>query len=231
MNYFAHGREFVHQPYLLAGTAVPDWLSVVDRRVRVRSRSALPFVDDPDERFAAVARGVVRHHEDDHWFHRTQAFAELSWDFTVTIREALAPDPGLRPSFLGHILVELLLDAALVADHPDAAQAYYEALERLDASVIAVAVNRMAKRTADRLEWFIGRFAEERFLYDYLDDARLLRRLNQIMRRARLAKLPDQFPDVLPHARQAVRQRMDELLRPVPERATNDTSKDEPGEK
>ena len=108
MNYFAHGLQFVQEPYLLAGTAVPDWLNVVDRRVRVRSKAALPFVDDPDDRTAAVARGVVRHHEDDAWFHRTRAFAELSWNFTVVIHDALSPDPGLRPSFLGHILVELL---------------------------------------------------------------------------------------------------------------------------
>ena len=33
MNYFAHGVRFLEDPYFLAGTAVPDWLSVVDRRV------------------------------------------------------------------------------------------------------------------------------------------------------------------------------------------------------
>ena len=45
MNYFAHGREFVDEPYFLAGTAVPDWLSVVDRPTRIRSRQALEHVD------------------------------------------------------------------------------------------------------------------------------------------------------------------------------------------
>ena len=96
MNYFAHGLQFVQEPYVLAGTAVPDWLNVVDRRARVRSKAAMPFVDDPDDRTAAVARGVVRHHEDDAWFHRTRAFAELSWDFTVVIRDVRACAWGLR---------------------------------------------------------------------------------------------------------------------------------------
>ena len=40
MNYFAHGRHFIDQPYLLAGTAVPDWLNVVDRSVRARPARA-----------------------------------------------------------------------------------------------------------------------------------------------------------------------------------------------
>lgn len=216
MNYFAHGREFVHQPYVLAGTAVPDWLSVVDRRVRIRSKAAMPFVDDPDRRLAAVAKGVVRHHEDDAWFHRTRAFAELSWEFTVTIRDALSPDPGLRPSFLGHILVELLLDATLVAEQPATLDAYYDAIDGLDAEVIATAINRMAPRPVERLAWFLSRFSKERFLYDYLDDVRLLLRLNQVMRRARLMILPNEFQSILPDARQAVARRRDELLCPTP---------------
>ena len=220
MNYFAHGLQFVQEPYLLAGTAVPDWLNVVDRRVRVRSKAALPFVDDPDDRTAAVARGVVRHHEDDAWFHRTRAFAELSWNFTVVIRDALSPDPGLRPSFLGHILVELLLDATLIAEQPSTLETYYEAIDNMDAQAVAVAVNRMANRPVDQLAWLIARFSQERFLYDYLDDARLLFRLNQVMRRAKLAALPDEFQNILPDARQAVTRRKDELLRPTPTNTT-----------
>ena len=56
MNYFAHGYRFLDNPYFVAGTAVPDWLNVVNRKARVRSKHALPFIDDDDPRLAAVAR-------------------------------------------------------------------------------------------------------------------------------------------------------------------------------
>ena len=59
MNYFAHGRTFIDDPYFLAGTAVPDWLCVVDRRVRARSKPASDLIRDSDLRVAAVARAVV----------------------------------------------------------------------------------------------------------------------------------------------------------------------------
>ena len=37
MNYFAHALPFLDDdPYFVAGTGVPDWLSVADRDVRVR---------------------------------------------------------------------------------------------------------------------------------------------------------------------------------------------------
>ena len=41
MNYFAHGRSFIDHPYLLAGTAVPDWLNLVARRSRIRTKHSL----------------------------------------------------------------------------------------------------------------------------------------------------------------------------------------------
>jgi hypothetical protein len=212
MNYFAHGHRFVDDPYFMAGTAVPDWLSVLDRRVRVRAKGAESFVGHQDARVAAIARGIVRHHEDDDWFHRTPAFAELSWQLTVAAREVLASDDGLRPSFLGHVLVELLLDAALIDEHRQVLDGYYRALEGLDATVVATAVNRMASRRTDQLEWFIPRFAAERFLYDYSDDVKLLTRLNQVMRRVKLPALPAAFQTILPEARRAVGRRRDELL-------------------
>ena len=61
MNYLAHGWRFVDQPYFLAGTAAPDWMSVIDRRNRLRSKAAERFVEDSDPQLAALARGVVHH--------------------------------------------------------------------------------------------------------------------------------------------------------------------------
>ncbi len=110
MNYFAHGRQFVDRPYFLVGTAVPDLLNVVNRRVRARRKLAEPFVDDANPHIAALAGGIVRHHEDDDWFHRTKPFTELSLQFTVRIRDWQSEDTSMRPLFLGHILVELLLE-------------------------------------------------------------------------------------------------------------------------
>lgn len=212
MNYFAHGRRFIDNPYFLAGTAVPDWLNVSDRGVRVRSKHAAAHVDDLDPCFAALAHGIVQHHADDRWFHESRAFAELSWQFTATIRDRLPPDDGLRPSFLGHILVEILLDASLIAAEPERLEAYYSALAQVDGKLIQAAVNRMAPRQAERLDKFISLFLSERFLWDYADDGKLWFRLNQVMRRVKLAALPEEFCAMLPEAREMVEGRREELL-------------------
>jgi len=212
VNYLSHGFRFIDDPYVLAGTAVPDWLSVADRRVRARAARAQPLIDDSDSRVASVARGIVQHHHDDGWFHNTDAFNNVCWEVTVLCRSALPPDEGFRPSFLGHILVEILLDAELAAADPGVLDRYYAALDQLDPLAVQSAVNQIAAVPTDRLVWFIERFCQERFLWDYADDVKLLFRLNQVMRRVRLSPLPDLLQTVLPAARQLVSARSTELL-------------------
>ena len=212
MNYFAHGRRFTSEPYFLAGTATPDWLSVIDRKMRARAKSAAAYVNDADPRLAQLARGIVQHHADDDWFHQTRAFTELSLEFTVAIRDALSPDDGFRPSFLGHILVELLLDAALFEDDLPRLDAYYAALAAIDPTIVQQGINTIATKQTDRITALLPRFLAERFLYDYLEDAKLLTRLGHIMRRVGLPALPPELAALLPPMRERVRRRQSELL-------------------
>jgi hypothetical protein len=216
MNYLAHGWRFVDEPYFLAGTAAPDWMSVIDRRNRLRSKVAERFEDDPRQQLAAVAQGVVQHHRDDAWFHQTVTFSELSLAFAVEIRDRLPGDEGFRPSFLGHILVELLLDACLAEEDPRRLDDYYAALGQLDPRATERAISRLATQPTDRVALLIPRFIAERFLYDYLDDGKLLTRLNHVMRRVGLPQLPQELAELFPAMRDRVRQRKAELLNPEP---------------
>jgi hypothetical protein len=215
MNYFAQGRTYTDDPYFLVGTAVPDMLNVVDRKIRVRSNQASPYLTAEDGATAAIAAGVVQHHHDDAWFHRTRAFAELSLNFSVAVRDILGGDESFRSHFLGHILVEILLDSELIENDPSQLQLYYDALKCVDASKLADVVTFMSGRHAIGLAWLLPRFIDERFLWDYPEDEKLLKRLNQVMRRVRLPLLPEAFLQLLPGARAQVRMRHEELLTPV----------------
>jgi len=220
MNYFAHALAFLDgtepDPCFVAGTAVPDWLVVADRQVRVRARHVRPALGDPDPAVAALARGILQHFLDDARFHETRAFAESSLALTAASRDALGEEPGLRPGFLGHLLVELLLDAALIVESPGRLDRYYGLLDAVDAAWVQAVVNRLAPRPTARLARMICGFRRERILWDYLEDGKLLVRLNQVMRRVGLAPLPERFRDVLPEARRLVAERKAELLEGIP---------------
>jgi hypothetical protein len=217
MNYLAHALPFLDRPHFMAGTAAPDWLTVADRQVRLRSKHVEAFCGDPDPLVAAVAGGVLQHLRDDALFHSTRAFAETSLELTAGVRDVLGGETGLRPAFLGHLLVELLLDASLAADDLGKVTAYYRTLDEVDPLQVEAAVNRMAPRPTDRLAVFIDLFRRERILWDYLEDAKLMVRLNQIMWRVHLERLPDDFAAILPAARELVTERRSKLLDGIPQ--------------
>lgn len=204
--------RFLDRPYFLAGTAVPDWLSVADRGVRLRPRHVAPFADTSGTPEAELAAGILQHHEDDDWFHRTEAFYRTTGEITRRFRELLNGDDGHRPAFLGHITAELLLDAVLIERHPILLDAYYEVLARVDPGAVERSVNRMARRTTSRLSPFIPAFRREEFLRDYLQPHRLRFRLNQVLRRVKLKPLPGGADAVLRSARGLVEAHRESLL-------------------
>ena len=183
MNYFAHALPFLADPYFMAGTGVPHWLAVVDRGVRVRAKNVEPLTTHPDGVTVAVAGGLLQHLRDDAQFHKTQAFAETTLELSAAARRVLADDSSFRPSFLAHLLVEVLLDWTLAEDNPGGLDSYYRALQAVDPGVVQEAVNRMATRGTDRLAPMILLFCRERILWDYGEDGKLLLRMNQVMRR------------------------------------------------
>ncbi|QDV72531.1 hypothetical protein [Botrimarina mediterranea] len=216
MNYLAHAWSFLRNgsadPYELAGVAVPDWLGVASRRTKCRSRDAAPHLDSENAQLAALARGVCRHHADDAWFHESPAFGALSLGFAKTVREALGESTSMRPWFLGHILVEMLLDDELARREPGLLDWYYELMTHVDGAWVAASIERMAQRDVGDLALFVERYVEVRFLADYRDDDALVMRLNQVMQRVRLDKLPAAFTPLLAGFRGAVAASFDELV-------------------
>jgi len=212
MNYFAHGMRYLDRPEFLAGTAVPDWLSVADRRVRVRPQGVEPIIQDGLEQDAEIAGGILQHLHDDGWFHATRGFFEVTAEMTRRFRALLGSQDDYRPGFLGHIVTEMLLDAVLIARHPAQLDLYYATLEGVDPHCVQSVVNRAARRATDRLAMLIPRFLQERFLYDYRASNTLLARLNQVLRRVTLQPLPDSAIAVLDFGREFVAAHVDDLL-------------------
>ncbi|TWT47661.1 hypothetical protein [Botrimarina hoheduenensis] len=225
MNYLAHAlplvkRSMAHQPpaadlcYAIAGVAIPDWLGVAARRVKCRSKHARPLKNHADPRLAALACGVIQHHTDDGWFHESRAFSDLSLAFAKQLRGWLGEQTAMRPWFVGHILVEMLLDAAIDDRYPGHLDRYYELLTQVDPQLVGNAVQQMTGQEVPRLPEMIERFIGVRFLEDYRANVSLLMRLNQVMGRVGLEPLPAELAERLPSLRGSVSQRLTELLSP-----------------
>jgi hypothetical protein len=212
VNYLAHGFRHVHDPWLVAGTALPDWLRVLHRRARVTEESAAARVADADPRIAALARGVVTHHEDDRRFHGSAAFTETRRAVAQDLRAVLPESLGHRPSFVAHLVVEVQLDAAIEEQMPGCVDSYYRALGRLDPEEVERAADSLAPSGPAGLARLVRAFLSERFLADYGDPAAVVRRLDRVVRRVRQPGLPAAMADVLEVTRARVAARRDELL-------------------
>jgi hypothetical protein len=213
MNYLAHGIRFLDRPYLMAGTAVPDWLSVVDRRVRMRAKRVEPLLEQwvPGTPEHETALGILQHLSDDDWFHTTVGFHDVTARLTALFRRQLPGDQYIN-GFLGHIVTELLIDAELSHRQPDLLEGYYSAMSSVDPRIIQTVVNTAAREPTDQLALFIPLFVQERFLHDYREAKSLLRRLNQVMKRVKLQPLPDSIVEVLGAGRELVASQLQELL-------------------
>jgi hypothetical protein len=224
VNYFSHAIDFLDAPAFVAGTCLPDWIRVVEKRQRISSKAAKKYLDEHTKNlpFAEqqLCRGILQHHFDDHWFHQTSTFHQLNYQFSQELQRLLGADSSMRPNFVGHIAIELLLDALLIEQAPEKLRRFYRLVESLDRDWVQSTVEKILNKPVAKLSRWIRRFAVERFLYDYLDNRRLLIRLNQIMKRVNLPPLPpttvlwlaDARIEVLRNQRQLLARPMEESL-------------------
>ncbi len=213
MNYLSHGYRFLDDPWFLAGTAVPDWLSVVNRRMRARSRLVEPIVATTnDDATRQLGKGILQHHHDDAVFHTCETFVMLEAQAAAKFRKIMPDRYDHRPGFLGHIVVELLLDTIIEERQPGILDRYYSTLNRIDPLVLQDLINSMATTSSDKLAWFIQRFHEERFLADYQTNEGLMLRLNQVMKRVKLPSLPEEAMALFTELRSLVRDNADGML-------------------
>lgn len=213
MNYLAHAYLHLDDPYFVAGTGLPDWMSVVDRKNRPRRQYAEPVRDHSHPSIAALARGCVQHHADDLSFHQNECFVMLSTQFAVELRQLLEPGMGHQAGFVGHIAVELLLDAILIERDSTLLDRYYAGLESLDAGLVQAGANAICPQPVTNLVDLLPKFIEVRFLADYSDDVLLLRNFNRVMKRVGLPQLPTDVAQWNATARQRVRTAADALLK------------------
>ena len=219
MNFLSHAIPYLtspnfDSPLLAISTGIPDWLTVVDRKIRARGKLAERHVNSTDSELSDVAKGILLHISDDRWFHGTQAFVETNMELAIRLRDQLPGDAGFRPSFVGHILIEMLLDGLWIRDDRSHAENYYAAIRQAPPATIERCVNVITGKPTTKLAAVIERFVQIQFLYDYLDHEKMLMRLNQVMNRVGLPALPTAITGWLPEAQDLVESRRRQLLTP-----------------
>lgn len=212
MNCLAHAIRFLDQDWFAIGTGLPDWLGMADRSVRLRPKHVDPVAESGDSDAANLCRGIQQHWHDDDWFHVTPAFHAVSGGIGKMFRKHFDAGDNFRSGFLGHIAMELLVDGILTERSPGVLDRYYALVDSIDAHELQNKVNALGAKQTEALVPFLDRYRSEQFLRDYVDDGRLLYRLNRVLARVRLPELPEGAEHVIAEGRKLVRDNLPELV-------------------
>ena len=184
MNFLSH---FYHEypiadAYFAAGVILPDILSNYSLRsgVVVKLHPQKMKLTD-QQQLNALTAGVRRHHLVDGYFHESLFFATN----TAAITERLLAENfscfNKRLYAISHVLLELLLDRKILTENRDYCDEMYAMLESVEHSAISALV---ALNTTNGQASGVGQhfkvFTEHKFVYDYIEDARLIGIMNGI---------------------------------------------------
>jgi len=180
MNFLSHfyfDRE-VDDCYHILGTVLPDLLKNADKTIVLhpeRLHSANPAVN-------SIIGGWNKHLEVDRHFHSSKFFLEHSHKLKLLLRPVIEGSP-VKPFFLGHIAIELILDNLLLTTGKVTADVFYDHLNGCDVAVIDDFLTFAGlKNTAVFFKFFEG-FKSSRYLYSYAETQQIAYALKRICMR------------------------------------------------
>jgi len=183
VNFLSHYYFERHAPHpeRVLGALLPDLLRNVDKGYvfHPRRHEARLFAD---ARTRQISEGWYGHVEVDRVFHNSAFFL----DHCRALRRELVPLLGhlpVRPSFMAHIAIELLLDQLLMRDGLADPAEMYERLDRADRSAIRKYLTVLGGVDIDLFLQFYENFVAARYVLEYAVDANIARALFSICRR------------------------------------------------
>jgi hypothetical protein len=118
-----------NNPLFTLGALIPDIVPGFTKVYNTKIRNKTWTLDEPA---ASVHRGILRHYELDAAFHSSGVFRECCSLASLHMVEAGLDREKYRFWFLGHIVVEVLLDRQLILLNPRLVDEYYNVLSYVD---------------------------------------------------------------------------------------------------
>lgn len=136
MNFLSHYyfERYTHNPELVLGSILPDLVKNADKDINVLAHKyETKFGNNP--KLNSIYRGWTRHMETDRLFHNAAFFYEKTHELKILLAPTVETT-AIRPSFLSHITLELLLDHLLLENGLVNEDDFYDYLAAADRDTI-----------------------------------------------------------------------------------------------
>jgi hypothetical protein len=180
MNFLSHYYFDRDTPdcYFVLGTVLPDLLKNADKTVVLHPQKLI----HPNPKVNSIISGWNRHLLVDKHFHSAEFFLKHSHALKKLLAPAIAESP-VKPFFLGHIAIELLLDNLLITSSKVNVNAFYDHLESCEDAVIRQFLFFAGMENPEIFFKFYNEFKRSRYLHTYINIGQITYALKRICMR------------------------------------------------
>jgi hypothetical protein len=180
MNFLSHyyfDRDTTNCYHTL-GTVLPDLLKNADKHIIIHPEK----LRHPDTQINDIIKGWQKHLEVDRYFHSSDFFLTHSHRLKNLLAPVIVGSP-VKPFFLGHIAIELLLDNLLLTTGKVSVDDFYAHLSGCSNDVIRKFLNFAGLQDTDRFFRFYEKFKINRYLETYVETQQVAYALKRICMR------------------------------------------------
>ena len=183
MNFLSHFYFDRHNPnpYETLGCLLPDLVKNTDRKWNIYPEKQNPeLFSNPLHQ--QILSGWKKHLQVDILFHSSEFFLHHQHQLKQSLKVILNGSP-VKPFFLAHIGVELLLDSLLISEEKINVDRVYQHLAEVDESVLSLFLEINRIEDIHRFDKFYKSFMKEKYLWAYADDHKISYSLKRICMR------------------------------------------------
>ncbi|MEO3404706.1 hypothetical protein AAFN85_12440 [Mucilaginibacter sp. CAU 1740] len=180
MNFLSHfyfDRDTTNCYHVL-GTVLPDLLKNADKNIILHPEK----LHHPDSEINSIIEGWKKHLDVDKYFHSSDFFATRSHELKKLLLPALQGSP-VKPFFLGHIALELIIDNLLLTTGKISVAGFYDHLSGCrDEKIEAFLKFAGLEDTAVFFKFYEG-FKKSQYLHTYAETHQIAYALKRICMR------------------------------------------------
>nr|WP_199157135.1 ACP phosphodiesterase [Pedobacter sp. ASV2] len=166
---------------VVMGTVLPDLIKNASKEANLYpQKNEFLFKGNPNEE--NLLRGWKRHLAVDLFFHSSDFFLEKTAELKILIKPVVEGTP-VRPSFLAHIGLELLLDHLLIEHNLIHVPHFYDHLNGVEKDSLADFLEHCNFKQPDVFFNFLEKFISSRYLLSYQKLDNISYALNRICMR------------------------------------------------
>ncbi|MDB5061365.1 MAG: hypothetical protein JWP67_1208 [Mucilaginibacter sp.] len=164
--------------YFTLGTVLPDLLKNADKTIILHPEKLV----HPNLRVNSIIQGWNKHLLVDKYFHSSEFFLTHSHQLKKELAPTIAGSP-VKPFFLGHIAIELILDNLLITNNEVNVTDFYNHLDNCRENIICEFLEFAGMKNPDVFLKFYDEFKHSRYLNTYINIDQITYALKRICMR------------------------------------------------